>query len=122
MKILLDTHIAMWALYDSRKLSNEMTSSLLDSNNEIYYSLVSAWEIEIKHNIGKLGISAEEFISNADASGLNFLPITKKHIIGSSNLQIINDHNDPFDRLLVSQAKSERMLLLTSDEIIRQYL
>ena len=122
MKILLDTHIAIWALYDSSKLPSDISKYLLDYDNDIYYSLVSAWEIEIKHNVGKLEISAEEFMSNADSAGMNFLPITKKHIARLSSLPIKDDHRDPFDRMLISQSIVEKMLLLTVDEKVRQYL
>ena len=121
MNVLIDTHIAIWAIYDNSKLTEQMTSILLDKENTIYYSLVSAWEVEIKHNIGKSEIPSKEFIKDCENAGFSVLSLKKKHIIELENIPFRKDHRDPFDRLLIAQAKSEEMWFLTKDGKILSY-
>ena len=122
MNILIDTHIALWSLYDEKKLSKKAKQLLLDSNNTIYYSLASAWEVEIKHSIGKLPVPADTFIEDCDSTGFLPLSIKKEHILSLKDLPLLPDnHKDPFDRLLLTQAKSEKMAFLTLDKKILAY-
>ena len=122
MNILIDTHIALWSLYEDKKLSKKAKGLLLDSNNTIYYSLASAWEVEIKHSIGKLSVPADAFIEDCDSIGFLPLSIKKEHILGLKDLPLLPDgHKDPFDRLLLTQARSERMAFLTLDKKILAY-
>ena len=120
MKILMDTHIALWSITDSSRLTDEMKSMLEDSDNSIYYSIVSVWEIAIKHKLHpkQMEISEEQFESLCQKAGFNKLGLSSGHIYNVKTL-IWNDngkeHMDPFDRILLSQAIVENMKFMTSD-------
>ena len=120
MNILADTHILLWSLYDDSKLSSDARTYLSDSNNHIFYSLISVWEVEIKHSIGKMPVPSDGFIKDMDDMGYIPLNLKKEHI---QHLQKLGDssHKDPFDRLLLAQALSERYHFLTQDEKILAY-
>ncbi len=117
MNILADTHILLWSLYDDSKLSSNARKYLSDGNNHIFYSLISVWEVEIKHSIGKMPVPSDEFIKDMDGMGYIPLNLKKEHI---QHLQTLGDysHKDPFDRLLLAQALSEHYHFLTQDEKI----
>lgn len=128
MKILVDTHILVWLHTVDKRLSKKAISILSDINNTIYYSTVSIWESEIKHNLHPKdfafsGIELERLSNLAD---LRNLPIESKHVFNINKLkyskQAKKDHKDPFDKMLISQAKTEGMFLLTHDELISNYL
>lgn len=119
MNILIDTHILLWSLYKTEKLSSRTISLLSNDDNLKYISLASVWEIEIKNSIGKLDYDASEVLKDAEEAGFKVLDIKKKHIFGLHNLERI--HNDPFDRLLISQAETEELSFITSDSKIKQY-
>jgi len=121
MNILVDTHIALWALYDSNRLTPTAVQYLTDNENTIYCSLASVWEVEIKNSIGKLDVISTEFIKDAEDLGFRILPISRSHIFGLSKIERKANHKDPFDRLLLSQAIVEQYKFLTMDEKIRQY-
>ena len=122
MNILIDTHIALWSLYDDSKLSEENRKYLTDENNTIFLSLISAWEVEIKHSIGKLEVPADIFLEDCESLGFQILNLKKEHLLGLKSLSYPeNGHKDPFDRLLLSQAKTEKYGFLTEDENLRQY-
>lgn len=124
MRYLLDTHIALWAIADSTKLNDELIKKLQDTDNEVYYSIVSVWEIAIKHAINPLNmpISEEEFVDLCDKVGFTRLDIEPEHIYAIKSLHRDDSekkHNDPFDRLLISQAKIDEMVFITHDELIQ---
>lgn len=126
MKILLDTHIALWAIADSKKLSKEVTQMLESENNQIYYSIASVWEVAIKHNIKpeQMPISEEVFYELCEETGFELLPVEAEHIFAVKSLKRPADapkHNDPFDRILLAQAKCEDMRFLTHDSLIPYY-
>ena len=126
MKILLDTHVALWALADSGKLLSEVLTLLKNIDNEIYYSLASVWEIAIKHKIypNKMPMSEETFVELCEEAGLRQLPITDDHIFQLKNLIRPDEappHNDPFDRIMIAQAKQEDMRFMTHDSLIPWY-
>jgi PIN domain nuclease of toxin-antitoxin system len=121
MNILLDTHLALWALTDHPMLSSVARQFIVDPDNTVYYSSVSAWEVLLKHDSPRnnLSLTPDEFINYCDASGYVPLNMKPKHVLEASRLNIAEVdklHSDPFDRLLLSQAKSENLLLLTHDE------
>jgi len=126
MKILLDTHIAIWAVLDSKELSDEARVLILDENNEIYYSAASVWEITIKHMAHPetflySGIHLEK---GCESNGFLSLPIFNKHAAELETLVRSKDappHKDPFDRILLAQAKSEGMKFMTHDSLIPYY-
>ena len=126
MNILLDTHIALWAITDHPKLPEKAKELIMDPDNNIYYSAVSAWEVLLKHDSPRnnLTLTAEDFIAYCDEAGYIALNMKPRHIAAASKLDISQagkQHNDPFDRLLLSQAKAENFSFLTHDEKIALY-
>jgi PIN domain nuclease of toxin-antitoxin system len=119
MKILLDTHILLWALTADRKLSAEAAKLLKDTNNEVLVSSVSLWEISIKHALGRLSLSPIEITEAIHKTGFCPLPITFEHCTRLSDLPPV--HNDPFDRMLVAQSLSEPAILVTQERLLRDY-
>ena len=126
MNLLLDTHILIWALNDDPQLSSKARDLIMDPDNTIFYSVVSVWEVLLKHDSPKnnLTLTPEEFINYCEDSGYIALNMKPKHIVTASKLDtsgIDKQHSDPFDRLLLSQAKSENFTFLTHDEKIPLY-
>lgn len=121
MKLLLDTHVALWAITDDVKLGSVAKSLILAPDNDIWVSVVSLWEIAIKHSLRKEGmpISASEALDYFVASGYNLLSIEAKHTLLLSELPL--HHQDPFDRLLIAQARTESMQLMSRDGHIAKY-
>jgi PIN domain nuclease of toxin-antitoxin system len=123
MKALLDTCTFLWlTTEDCDRLSRKSIDTFLDEDNEIYFSLVSAWEISIKVSIGKLylTIPVREFLSRQiELNGLIVLPITLEHVTKVSELPF--HHKDPFDRLLIAQSMIEDIPILSSDSVFEQY-
>ncbi len=121
MRILLDTHLLLWAMAASRRLPRAVKTQLLDPANEVYYSAASLWEIAIKSGLRRkdFRIDLDALMKALRASGFLELPITAVHAAGVAQLPPI--HNDPFDRLLVSQSMSEPMMLLTNDAVLADY-
>ena len=126
MNLLLDTHIAIWAMNDDSALSTQARELILDPDNTIYYSIVSVWEVLLKHARKPENIPFNEkaFSDTCKEAGFIPLPLTEKHILAVSTLTRPADckeHNDPFDRLLLSQAKVENYSFLTHDALIPDY-
>ena len=126
MKILLDTHIVIWALFDSSFLSPIARELIWDSQNEIYYSILSMWEIEMKHSLhpDKMKVSAREVQDYCIVSGFSMLGLKESHIDMLSTLKRPDEappHKDPFDKMLICQSLAERMTFLTHDGLIRYY-
>ena len=117
---LIDTHVMIWILSDSKKIS-EKARTTLDSGEKVYISIASLWEIAIKQGIGKLDLSysIEDIVSKCDAYGISILDIKAKHLDNMKSLPDI--HKDPFDRLIVSQALVEGLDLISKDENIVKY-
>lgn len=126
MNLLLDTHIAIWALNDDPALSEKARELILDADNTIYYSTVSVWEVMLKHNRhpGNIPFDEKDFSEGCREAGFVPLALADKHILAVRTLSrpaSIKEHNDPFDRLLVAQAKVENLSFLTHDELIPGY-
>ncbi|MDI3258817.1 MAG: type II toxin-antitoxin system VapC family toxin [Sinobacteraceae bacterium] len=121
MRILLDTHLLLWAMAESRKLPRAVRTQLLDPANEIYYSAASLWEIAVKSGLRRkdFRIDPEALVGALRESGFIELPITAMHAVGVARLPPI--HKDPFDRLLVAQSMAEPMTLLTNDAALADY-
>jgi PIN domain nuclease of toxin-antitoxin system len=122
LKILVDTHIILWAFSDPKRISAKMQTVLKDDTNDIYYSPVSLWEIAIKHGLGKLDIedmSPEEFYRELTSSYFICKPLSNETIISSYKLPMY--HRDPFDRMLIWEAISSDMTLLSADTTIDTY-
>ena len=126
MHILLDTHIPIWALYDSPKLTGKARDLILNPRNQLYVSSISIWEVGLKHQSNPEGIplDAVSFANACDLAGYHSLELDSKAVLQAFELdtaQAANIHKDPFDRMLIGQAKSENMLLLTHDNKLRLY-
>ena len=126
MKLLLDTHIILWYLNNDAKLSVKAKGWIDKEDNEIFNSIVSLWEVAIKHIISPdRMVTTEEILSEyAENTGFNLLPLKLQHVILLKTLHRQNDakkHNDPFDRMLICQAKAENMMFLTHDSLIPGY-
>ncbi len=118
MKYLLDTHVLLWWLADDAALTPEHRRIIGQKRNACFISAASVWEISIKTGLGKLTVP-EEYLATARSQGFLELPISCVHAGGVR--QLPDYHKDPFDRLLISQAFSEGLTLLTVDENIRKY-
>lgn len=121
MNFLVDTHILLWAALDPEKLSVKARGNLEDPNNQHYFSAVSIWEVAIKQSLGRpdFDIDPGQFRAGLLANTYHELSLGARHGLGLNSLPRI--HSDPIDRMLIAQASSEGMTLLTSDAKIAQY-
>lgn len=121
MRLVIDTHILVWATLESIRLPLRAVDILMDPVNDVYFSTASLWELAIKSSLGRANFSID--IARLQArlldNGYNELPITIDHLVTLATLE--HHHKDPFDRLLVAQARTEGMTLLTSDTIVAAY-
>jgi PIN domain nuclease of toxin-antitoxin system len=117
VRILLDTHLLLWALSRPSKLAAATRKRIMAA--EIYVSAASIWEISIKSGLGKLSAKPEQVLAAIQPAGFILLPISGEHAAQVAHLPLL--HKDPFDRMLVAQASVEPMLLLTNDEALRGY-
>jgi PIN domain nuclease of toxin-antitoxin system len=118
MKFLLDTHSLLWTVFEPDKLSAEAQEIIVAQNNIICVSLVSLWEISIKRNIGRLNIP-KDFFEMVTTGGFEMLPLTIAQIEQYQKLPL--HHRDPFDRMLVVQARQQKLVLITRDSEISKY-
>lgn len=118
MRYLLDTNIFLWSLNDDKRLKKQIRKILEDPLNEIFASVVNGWEISIKHKIGKLPLKTTLF-KCFEKSSFKVLNINLEHILQLDKLPF--HHKDPFDRILIAQAKVESLTLLTSDQKFKKY-
>lgn len=122
MRYLLDTSILLWSVDAEQHLNPRAKATLEDGSEELFLSPVVSWEIVIKVSRGKLTLARtiQETLSLAfDRFGLQSLAITHDHSLALGQLPPI--HNDPFDRMLVAQARSENITLMTADETLTKY-
>jgi len=122
MRLLLDTHVALWLLNVPENLSSVANLLLSDNNNELYISIVSAWEIAIKNSLHKLpGLpdSVSLIFSKINIALIEIIPVKQPHIEMVETLPFI--HRDPFDRLIIAIAMCENLTLLTADRNIPKY-
>lgn len=126
MNILLDTHYLLWSILGDDSLSKEASDMIMNPNNNIYYSILSLWEIEIKHLKRPKCMPIDAAIVEDSCAGAGFilLPILVPHVLALSTLHRNGNakaHKDPFDRLLIAQAKTSDMIFLTHDELLPDY-
>ncbi|MDP3333071.1 MAG: type II toxin-antitoxin system VapC family toxin [Methylococcaceae bacterium] len=122
MKVLLDTCAFLWLTTDAPELSDKAKALFQNTDNSVYLSSVSVWEIIVKHQLGKLPLpsSAEDFIKQqCEKHFIDYLALDEKAVFQLSRLP--NYHRDPFDRMLVCQAIANDLTVLTSDKLIIQY-
>ena len=125
MDYLLDTHIALWALYDDTKLSDSVLEILNNHENNVYFSAVSVMEVAIKHHKypDTFEKDAKTFYQNSLYSDFYTMPLKPKHAIYMDSLNLKDGyiHNDPFDRALLAQAKQEGFIFITHDHMFERY-
>lgn len=122
MKYLFDTHVMLWFLEDADALSKKARQILKNRKNELFWSAASYWELTVKLSLGRLKLQKgwQAFLEQEKkVNRILDLPIQERHCAPHLTLPWI--HRDPFDRLLICQAISEKLILLTKDETIRQY-
>ncbi len=117
MRILLDTHLLLWALAKPRRLPEAARQRIVEA--EVYVSAASIWEISIKSALGKLKAEPSRVLAAIEPAGFKHLPITGQHAAGVAGLPPL--HKDPFDRLLIAQATLEPMILVTNDAALAGY-
>ena len=118
MRVLLDTHVVLWAMQDSVRLS-PLARDLISRADAVYVSAASLWEISIKAALGKLEIDCTQLERRLDETGFLPLPINWAHAVKLRELPPL--HRDPFDRMLIAQALAEPLRLLTSDSALSEY-
>lgn len=121
MNLLIDTHAVIWFITEDDQLPTHIKELIEDSDNTCFVSIVSLWEMGIKYSLDKLDLKADlkKIFELIDQSGLMILPITPTHILTNSALEF--HHRDPFDRLIIAQARSEGLSLISKDGEFKDY-
>jgi len=121
MKVLLDTHLLLWAAGTPSRLSRAAVKSINNPRNELLFSAASLWEVAIKRGLGRSDFQADPRLLRRGLldNGYAELPILSDHVVAIESLPPI--HKDPFDRLLVAQATVEGITLLTADSVVAEY-
>lgn len=122
MNLLLDTHIAIWAVEDNPRLSQAARALLLEPAANVFVSVASLWEIAIKHakhGAKEMPMSAKDALGFFQASGFTIVPVSPPHVLTLEGMPRL--HDDPFDRLLVATALTEPYRLITSDVRLGAY-
>lgn len=121
MNLLLDTHTAIWFATDSKKLPRSAKQLIENPENHCFISIATLWEMGIKNSLGKLKLKAElnKVFELFFESGLILLPITPDHIL--TNTSLLFHHRDPFDRLIIAQAKREGYTIISKDREFENY-
>lgn len=116
-RLLLDTHLLLWAVSAPQKLSLATRKRLDDC--EVFVSAASIWDVSIKAALGKLDADPAALLAEIEPAGFRLLSVTGEHAAAVARLPTI--HNDPFDRMLVAQARTEPLILLTNDSVLARY-
>jgi PIN domain nuclease of toxin-antitoxin system len=121
MKLLLDTHLLLWAAGEPRRLSKAARTLIGNPDNELLFSAASLWEVAIKRRLGRddFKVDARLLRRGLLDNGYSELPIISDHVVATESLPLL--HRDPFDRILVAQATVEGLTLLTIDSLVSQY-
>jgi PIN domain nuclease of toxin-antitoxin system len=121
---LVDTHVFIWAILETAKLSKNVKEIILNKNNEIFVSTVTFWEITLKTSIKKLSfekIDIRDFPKYAKEMGFTIMDMKEEETITFHELPLKENHKDPFDMMLVWQAITNDMILLSKDNLLKQY-
>lgn len=121
MRLLLDTHLLLWAAGAPDKLSTDATALLSDQQNQLFFSAASLWEIAIKSGLGRddFQVDLRRLRRGLIEAGYTEVPLTAEH--AEALLALPTLHKDPFDRMLVAQSIAESLIMLTSDEVVARY-
>ena len=119
MRLLLDTHILIWAMQQPERLSPDARAALADRQNEILVSAASVWEIAIKVGAGRLSFPVSDIDAMLAEMGFGVVEVAPRHAVELLALPLL--HRDPFDRMLIAQARAEGLTLVSDDAAIRSY-
>lgn len=121
MNLLLDTHVALWAVADSPKLPAKARELIESPKSTIWISAATIWEIAIKHSLGRgdMPVSSRDALHYFRESGYRFLSVEPEHAAAVEDLRPL--HGDPFDRVIIAQALTEPMRLITHDPVVARY-
>ena len=121
MNLLLDTHTTIWFITEDETLPVHLKELIEDGANTCFVSVASLWEMGIKYSLGKLDLTVDlkRIFELINQSGLTILPITTNHILTNTTLEF--HHRDPFDRLIIAQAKSEGLTIASRDGRFKEY-
>jgi PIN domain nuclease of toxin-antitoxin system len=121
MKLLMDTHLLLWAAGEPRRLSKAARRLIDNPDNELLFSAASLWEVAIKRRLGREDFKVDARLLRRGLldNGYSELPIISDHVVATESLPLL--HRDPFDRILVAQATVEGVTLLTIDSQVSQY-
>ncbi len=121
MRVLLDTHILLWSVAQSDLLPRAVANTLADSSNTVYFSVINLWELVIKAALQRPDFRVDSVRTRQEALGFGFreLQVTAEHAFAVAFLPAL--HRDPFDRMLIAQARTEGLQLLTMDSQVQQY-
>jgi PIN domain nuclease of toxin-antitoxin system len=119
VRLLLDTHALIWSLNDDRALGPKARALITDPSNDVLVSTASLWEIVVKIRVGKLVADIEEIDTAIDAQGFDRLDIALPHLVELAALPL--HHRDPFDHLLIAQARAEQLTLVSQDSNFPAY-
>lgn len=124
MKYLLDTHYVLWSLLEPGKINEKIKEILEDPDKIKNISKISFWEISLKYKIGKLelnGITPEDILAGSQEAGFEIYDLSVEDIASSYKLPFIDNHRDPFDRLIIWQCMQNDLIMITADEKIKEY-
>jgi PIN domain nuclease of toxin-antitoxin system len=121
MNLLLDTHLLLWGAFDQKRVPSEARGLILDQANTPWFSVASLWEVAIKRALNRPDFRTEAAMLRAGllANGYAELPVEGRHVMSLAGLPAL--HGDPFDRMLLAQALSEGLVLLTTDRRLEAY-
>ena len=121
MNLLLDTHTLIWFITDNDKLSSLAKQNIENKQNNCFVSIASFWEIGIKHSLGRLDLNSDlsKIFKIIEATEFDILPITVNQILLNSKLEY--HHQDPFDRIIIAQAISENLTIISKDSQFDKY-
>lgn len=121
MRLLLDTHVMLWWLRDDARLGARTRHAIRDPSAIVMVSIASFWELSIKTRSGKITESGALLMDEVTEQGMQILHVQRHHLFSLERLERIPGHNDPFDHLILAQARAERAALLTADRQLLAY-
>jgi PIN domain nuclease of toxin-antitoxin system len=116
---LLDTHVFIWSISEPNRLGRRTQAALASPGNQVLVSAVSVWEIAIKQALGRLTFPLDRFDEIMQRMGYDVLPVLPAHAIAAGRLP--RHHDDPFDRMLIGQARAEHLMLVSTDQFVARY-
>ena len=119
MKLLLDTNALIWWLRDEDKLGRAARALITGGDSLVLVSMVSLWEVTMKWRVGKMGYSGSSLLNDLESQHIAPLQITDEHLIALNSVEMY--HKDPFDHLIIAQAKVEGATIITSDRVFTEY-